>query len=176
VIFDLISKPNSLCSFSLNKCVFKFGYRNPFEMYSWAQHDISWHKIKKPTWCRDRFFQFLLWLWTSTLIIVIILVCCVIIQFEIKRPYLVGDQTIRIKFSLALFLATDIMTDCKGFWRWCITLRISAVFGLCPSSGILKKKLESSTFRKLNLSPSSGEVWKTLCWVPASAVRFPTHR
>jgi hypothetical protein len=34
------------------------------------------------------------------------------------------------------------------------------VVGLCPSSGILKAQ-KDTTFRKLNLFPSSGEGWET---------------
>jgi hypothetical protein len=37
---------------------------------------------------------------------------------------------------------SDILTqvDSKGFSWWCITLGITGVFGLCPSSGILKTR------------------------------------
>jgi hypothetical protein len=33
-----------------------------------------------------------------------------------------------------------VWVESKGFWHWCITLRITGFFGLCPSSGILNTR------------------------------------
>jgi hypothetical protein len=43
----------------------------------------------------------------------------------------------------------------------CIEHAILPDFGLCPSSGILRTK-ESTTFRELDVFPSSDEGWETL--------------
>jgi hypothetical protein len=38
-----------------------------------------------------------------------------------------ADNTLRF--------ASVVQVDPKGFWWWCILLRITGFFGLCPSSG-----------------------------------------
>jgi hypothetical protein len=40
------------------------------------------------------------------------------------------------------------------------------VFGLCPLSGFFLNNEKNTTFRKLDLFPSSGEGRHLLCWVP----------
>jgi hypothetical protein len=49
--------------------------------------------------------------------------------------------------------------DSEVFWRWCMT-QDYWVFGLCPSSGILKKH-KKTMFRKLEMFPSSDDGWET---------------
>jgi hypothetical protein len=57
--------------------------------------------------------------------------------------------------------------DSIGFWRWCITHRITGVsdFIHCPDFNNYKKKETNTTFRKLDLFPSSGEGRHLFCWI-----------
>jgi hypothetical protein len=57
--------------------------------------------------------------------------------------------TTTAKSTTTLNFKTYYNVDSKRFWRWCITQRNSTF----PSSGIL----ENTTFRKLDLFPSSGK-------------------
>jgi hypothetical protein len=45
--------------------------------------------------------------------------------------------------------------DSEGFLRWCITLRITEFYGF--TQRLVFQKIENTTFRKLNLFPSSNE-------------------
>jgi hypothetical protein len=49
---------------------------------------------------------------------------------DVSQPY--GPPRTVIGIALAL--------DSKGFWQWCVTLRIAGVFGLCPLFGILETR------------------------------------
>jgi hypothetical protein len=44
-----------------------------------------------------------------------------------------------------LALPTCHETDYEGFWQWCLTLGEYWVFGLVPSSGILKNVISNET-------------------------------
>jgi hypothetical protein len=43
-------------------------------------------------------------------------------------------------FLAKCFVSTQIIVDSEGFWRWCITHRITGFFWTFPSSGILETR------------------------------------
>jgi hypothetical protein len=63
------------------------------------------------------------------------------------------------------FWLIGMCVDSIGFWRWCITHRINGYsdFVHRPDSKDLED--ENTTFRELDLFPSSGEGRHLLCWV-----------
>jgi hypothetical protein len=65
--------------------------------------------------------------------------------------------------------ATNYLDTGPIIGLWCNSIHAQRywVFGLCPSSGFfLNNNRKNTTFRKLDLFPSSGEGRHLLCWVP----------
>jgi hypothetical protein len=48
-----------------------------------------------------------------------------------------------------------LLINCTGFWRWCVTLITTGFLDLVHRPEFYKQ--ENTTFRKLDLFPSSGE-------------------
>jgi hypothetical protein len=63
------------------------------------------------------------------------------------------------QYYFSLFLINMDFLDPKGFWRWCIILRITGVSGF--AHGPVFWKVEDTTFPKLCLFSFSGEGEKT---------------
>jgi hypothetical protein len=53
-----------------------------------------------------------------------------------------------------------------GFWRWCITFRNIEFSDSIRRPGIKKQTKGNTTFRKLDVFPSSGARKDVFCWVP----------
>jgi hypothetical protein len=65
---------------------------------------------------------------------------------------------------LVLYEYTLLVTI--GFWRWCITFRNIEFSDSIHRPSIKKQTKGNTTFRKLDLFPSSGEGKNLFCWVP----------
>jgi hypothetical protein len=70
----------------------------------------------------------------------------------------------RTPFDMEMFLL-----DYKGFWRWCLTLRITRFLDFVHRT-VFSKTYQRTTFRKLDLFPSSGER-KHYLWSPRVSER-----
>jgi hypothetical protein len=59
----------------------------------------------------------------------------------------------------------NMWVDSKGFWQWCVTLRITGFLALCPSSGIVKTR-EHNVSETESISVLRWGGRHVLCWVP----------
>jgi hypothetical protein len=66
----------------------------------------------------------------------------------------IGKGFLNIRGSCRYYKVLTTVYNTQRYW----------VFGLCPSSGF--EITENTTFRKLDLFPSSGDGRHLLCWVP----------
>jgi hypothetical protein len=68
--------------------------------------------------------------------------------------------------SVSIGVAQVISIDSIVFWQWCITRRIKRFSDFVHRPDYKELEDRNTTFRKLDLFPSSGEGRHLLCWVP----------
>jgi hypothetical protein len=66
------------------------------------------------------------------------------------------STAVKVPANILTFCVTSVLVEFKGFWRWCITLRITGFHDLSIVRNS-KYVLENTTFRKLDLFSSLGE-------------------
>jgi hypothetical protein len=90
---------------------------------------------------------------------------CVLFMF---RVLITQDSFPESKVGMVFPVIVTIQgnVDTIGFRRWCITHRNIGFSDFVHRPDFFKYQWKNTTFRKLDLFPSSGEGRHLLCWVP----------
>jgi hypothetical protein len=81
------------------------------------------------------------------------------IDYVLKHDEVYLSKQFRYYKTRYFLILTGYPVESKGFWRWRITLRVTGFLDFVHRLEF--SILENTTFRKLDLSPSSGEGSKT---------------